>query len=431
MKKNKTYVFLLLLFCALIPTLAYATGNTMRFAQISKDVLEDFTYLHSKPQDEAAISFGYSKGAFLMILDESNGWYHVSIGNQQGYLKVDKVTVADAFSSTATLPVILAKPESETGWVNLRQSPSLDAEGLKRLTMDEQAILLGRTDDWCHVMVGDTLGYIKAEFTAFSGSYIELKSGDLKVSLYEPASQQSASPTGSKNLGAQLVVTQTTQTASEMKKSYQMVNYTEIPNPGGSINVQYPKFTGDEVDALNQIVYNKVQKLVQGYKSYMIESNALTIDFQAAVTLHNNKMVSTVFWGVVNLGDRDGIGKPYTDLYALNVDLSAMREVSFSELYSVNTEFEEIFLTKSIFPSNPVTSYNASLFHEMRTLQTREYNALGPFNALESVQCFLKPDGIVISVGAVHATGSDHFEAQLRYEDIQQYYLPKQKYWEN
>ena len=46
-----------------------------------------------------------------------------------------------------------------------------------------------------------------------------------------------------------------------------------------------------------------------------------------------------------------------------------------------------------------------------------------------NVSCFLKPDGLVLSMPAIHATGSDHFEAQLRYEEIQSFYRLKRNYW--
>jgi len=47
-----------------------------------------------------------------------------------------------------------------------------------------------------------------------------------------------------------------------------------------------------------------------------------------------------------------------------------------------------------------------------------------------NVSCFLKPDGLVLSMPAIHTTGSDHFEAQLRYEEIQSFYRLKRNYWE-
>ena len=43
---------------------------------------------------------------------------------------------------------------------------------------------------------------------------------------------------------------------------------------------------------------------------------------------------------------------------------------------------------------------------------------------------FLKPEGVVISLPAVHATGSDHMEALLPYSLVMDLYLPDRNYWE-
>ena len=43
---------------------------------------------------------------------------------------------------------------------------------------------------------------------------------------------------------------------------------------------------------------------------------------------------------------------------------------------------------------------------------------------------FLKPEGVVISLPAVHATGSDHMEALLPYSLVKDLYLPDRNYWE-
>ena len=68
-------------------------------------------------------------------------------------------------------------------------------------------------------------------------------------------------------------------------------------------------------------------------------------------------------------------------------------------------------------------------FSEMLKLQTSEYTLPSPFTNADSMRCFLKPEGIVLSMPAIHASGSDHFEAELLYSDIQDYYLPEQIYW--
>lgn len=66
----------------------------------------------------------------------------------------------------------------------------------------------------------------------------------------------------------------------------------------------------------------------------------------------------------------------------------------------------------------------------MLKYQTSEYQSISPFKFSEDLKFFLKPEGIVFSLPSVHANGYDHFEAELLYSDIQEFYLPEQIYWE-
>jgi len=108
-----------------------------------------------------------------------------------------------------------------------------------------------------------------------------------------------------------------------------------------------------------------------------------------------------------------------------------LKEITLKDLYTTDADFEKVFFDKAFFPTDPVTSYDEASFPEMLKLQSPEYQTADPFSIPDNVSCFLKPDGLVLSMPAVHATGSDHFEAQLQSSDIQQFYLPTQNYWEN
>lgn len=208
--------------------------------------------------------------------------------------------------------------------------------------------------------------------------------------------------------------------------NYSMLYYTKAPNKNSSINIQYPNFTGERADQLNKMIYSKVKSFAQIDPDLFPADTGLTVDYQSAVTLLNGKMASIIFWGMSNVS---GSAHGTTNLYSLNVDLETMKEVTLKDLYTTDADFEQVFFQKAFFPSDPVTSYDKASFSEMLKLQSPE-DQIDPFSD-NTVSCFLKPDGIVISLPAVHATGSDHFEAQLKYSDISQFYLPKDKYWED
>lgn len=219
------------------------------------------------------------------------------------------------------------------------------------------------------------------------------------------------------------------QTISEASsESYKMTFFTEAPNKNSSIKIQYPSFTGDDFEALNKLIYDKVQSFAKIDTSLFPDDTGLTIDYQSVVTLQNNKIVSIVFWGYSNV---EGSAHPVNNLIPLNVDLQTMKEITLKDLYTTNADFAKVFFRKAFFPTDPITSYDKTTFKDMLKLQSPEFQTVDPFSIPDNVTFFLKPDGIVLSLPAIHATGSDHLEAQLKYSDIQQFYLPSQNYWEN
>ena len=209
-------------------------------------------------------------------------------------------------------------------------------------------------------------------------------------------------------------------------QSYTISIYTDAPNKNSSVKIQYPNFINN--DTLNTLVYDKVKSFAQIDPSLFSSDAGLTVDYQSAVTLQNNKIVSIVFWGTSYI---EGGAYTVNDLITLNVDLQSMKEITFKDLYTTNADFEKVFFDKAFFPENPLTSYDEGSFPEMLKLQSPEYQTVDPFTIDDNISCFLKPDGVVLSMPAVHATGSDHFEAQLKYSDIQQFYQLEQNYWED
>jgi hypothetical protein len=244
----------------------------------------------------------------------------------------------------------------------------------------------------------------------------------------EPASSQTSSKNSLQSSPSSSVAENQTSSTKSSSEGYKMSVYTEAPNKNSSIKIEYPIFSGNGFDALNTLVYVKVQGLAKIDTALFPSDTGLTIDYQSAVTLQNSKIISIVFWGSSYI---EGSAYPVNNLIPLNVDLQSMEEITLKDLYTTSADFEKVFFDKAFFPTNPITSYDKASFPEMLKLQSPEYQTVDPFSIPDNVSCFLKPDGIVLSMPAVHATGCDHLEAQLKYSDIQQFYLPKQNYWEN
>jgi len=208
---------------------------------------------------------------------------------------------------------------------------------------------------------------------------------------------------------------------------YSILTYTEAPDRNSRVSIQYPFFEGEGKGTLNDLIFAKVQEFAQTDGSLFPEDSGLTINYQAEITLQNAKIVSIVFWGTSSIS---GGAYETDDLIPFNIDLRTMEEVSFEDLYAANADFQKVFFDKAYFPTGPVTSCDEGSFAEMLKLQSPEYQSVSPFSIPGNVRCFLKPDALVLSMPSVHAAGSDHFEAQINYDDFEEFYLLEQKYWD-
>ena len=207
-----------------------------------------------------------------------------------------------------------------------------------------------------------------------------------------------------------------------------MLVFAQAHSASSSVSITYPVFLDSKAEELNSIIYRKVQEVGQIDTALFSPDAALTAEYKSAVTLKNSKIVSIIFWGESSV---DNSPDKTTNLTSINVDLQSMKELTLNDLYTTNEDFKKVFFEKAFFPENPITSYDKELFHNMLQLQSPEYQTVDPFTIPGNVICFLKPDGIVLSMPSIHATGSDHFEAQINFSDIQKFYLPEHNYWEN
>ena len=211
--------------------------------------------------------------------------------------------------------------------------------------------------------------------------------------------------------------------------TYVMSLYTEAQNQNSSFKIQYPFFIWDRKNKaveINRLILNKMREIAEIDPGNFPENPKVIANFQSSVTLLNSKIVSIVFWGDIDI---EVSQFPTTNLYALNIDLENLKEIQLPDLYTTNEKFEKVFFEKAFFPKNPITS-SEEQFSEMLKYQTSEYQSISPFKFSEDLKFFLKPEGIVFSLPSVHANGYDHFEAELLYSDIQEFYLPEQIYWE-
>ena len=226
--------------------------------------------------------------------------------------------------------------------------------------------------------------------------------------------QQTTENEGNETVQANATIGSTTDkavTKSTQKLEYTKVEYNKAPNEKSKVKIMYPVFTGDGADNLNKIIDNMVTGYATINTDFFSAEEGLTLDYNSEVTLNDGKTVSIVFWGDSNM---ESSAYPTTSLYTLYYDLTDMKEIALLDLYNVNADFAKTFFSKAYYPKTPSTSYDETLFEEMLSGQ----EGFEPFAYPEYISFYLKPDSVVLSMSAVHATGSDHFEGEVKSSDI-------------
>lgn len=135
--------------------------------------------LREQPSEAAASLGKYYNGVAVQV-DENlnNGWVHVTIGNGEGIAQGYMSTQYLAFGQDVqTVEAAIPQYQSVSSQWSIRALPSdSDTELPIRYASGAQIELLGFTDEWWHVRVGDRTGYIRqnpAAFKQVSGYYYD------------------------------------------------------------------------------------------------------------------------------------------------------------------------------------------------------------------------------------------------------------------
>lgn len=409
--------------------------------------------IYDQPSYSSAVAGTLYGGSIVIILGETwDHWYYIGQGEQGDYIPAEEVYMqGDTYAAYGTA-VINGKTSDR---VHLREESSAQSKSLGlyftgtrvRCQSDPQK-------QWVKVNIGSETGYVKSEFlytgspnnitpkwprltivqggagdgysvytAPFNRTLIEdtLKPGMIVKVLGETADRWYYIE--AENLRGYIFADylpvgvssfhQPAQAATaDFTGEFEMMTYTD----GNNITIQYPRFSGIAFQGLNGLMVQKVEAMAKN--EYEEEGLKLTLQYQCQVTLHNADMVSMVFWGE---GYVEGGAHPYTNLIGFNVDLKTLTEVELRDLYRVDDAFTQRILEKAFYPTWPVTAEYGLSFIEMLEHELSTENM---------ITCFLKPDGLVISMGATHASGSDHFEAQVNYGDVEDFYQAGQRYWE-
>lgn len=146
-------------------------GNPVPYAVVNNPNPRDKLNFRAEPKRGAHVYGKYYNGVQLklegepFIGEDGNRWVKGTIGNLTGYMDAKYL----AFPGTdelpvSMLPVMYVYNTNSAKNLNLRESQSLNATSLGVYPNGTQFVLLGYSDEWCHVVVNGQYGFMCARY---------------------------------------------------------------------------------------------------------------------------------------------------------------------------------------------------------------------------------------------------------------------------
>lgn len=176
-------------------------------------------------------------GACDILEKTEDGWYKISSGGIEGYIKSDYVITGEEAKKKAESLVKLRAVVSADS-MNIRKEPSKDSDSVGQALENERYEVLGQTDGWVQI----ASGYLSSDFVKLEYSLNEARKLDLKAMVFNYY----------KNIGISDV------------DNY--LNVREEPNENGKIIAKMPsKAAGDILETTADGWYKIQSGSITGY----------------------------------------------------------------------------------------------------------------------------------------------------------------------
>lgn len=138
--------------------------------------VNDYVNVRDLPSEEEGEIVGKlydnSVGHFI---EEQDGWYKITSGNCTGFVKAEYcVTGSDAVALAKEVGVRIATVTTTT--LKVRKEPSLEAEVLGLVPIEDELVVTEELDDWVKVDIEEGFGYVSLDYVSLSTEFVEAES---------------------------------------------------------------------------------------------------------------------------------------------------------------------------------------------------------------------------------------------------------------
>lgn len=137
--------------------------------------VNDYVNVRSMPSEEGEILgklYDKSVGTFI---EETDGWYKISSGSVEGYVKAEFCVTGDEVVELAkAVGTRIATVTTTTLYV--REQPGLDAPIVGMVPIEDQLIVTEELDGWVKVNIEEGDGYVSMDYVTLSTEFVKAES---------------------------------------------------------------------------------------------------------------------------------------------------------------------------------------------------------------------------------------------------------------
>lgn len=137
--------------------------------------VDNYVNVRDIPSEEGNIVgklYDKSVGTFI---EEDNGWYKISSGSVEGYVKGEFcVTGDDAVSIAKEVGTRIATVTTTT--LNVREEPDMDSSILGQVPIEDELIVTEELDGWVKVNIEEGDGYVSTDYVTLSTEFVKAES---------------------------------------------------------------------------------------------------------------------------------------------------------------------------------------------------------------------------------------------------------------
>lgn len=159
------------------------SGTICGYTNLGIANVDNYLNVRAEAGESAKIIGKLPSDAGCEILDEKDGWYHISSGKVRGYVKSDYIITGEKAKKLAEkLKKTIATVNTWT--VYIREEPNTECTILTIVTSDEELEVVEEGEEWIEVKLDDENGFVNAK-------YVEL-SEELKKAMVFTETEKSA-----------------------------------------------------------------------------------------------------------------------------------------------------------------------------------------------------------------------------------------------